>query len=329
MSQNPTTSPPAYSAAIGAPGDNKDGSGSAHHAQQQPIINPNSTTYHLRNHVSSLPSRVRDSNSTRAVRHASEDSVLLETVLVPHVEAFLAELGLLPEHPPSATLVLYPAAATLAGKSFDTISSYGEEARGKGYGGQATPQEPKLSGLDDMQRHGEFVRVQGVESVSSQAACQSSDKKASGPGAGDGRGLLWWKDEAMARRLAAYLQPKPEEDPNLAPPAFFDADAARHEQQQQQQQDQKKQKDKKSWGFKRLMGSSSSSSASSVSRPPQPQPQPQRGYAVRSVDASELDTRARMTVKAEEMTFRAENDMGLFQSFNGYALVARVDFVPA
>ncbi|KXJ97356.1 hypothetical protein Micbo1qcDRAFT_156193 [Microdochium bolleyi] len=212
----------------------------------------------------------------------------------------------------------------LAGKSFDNISGYGEEARGKGYGRQATPQEPKLSGLDDMQRHGEFVMVQGVESVSSQASCQSSDKKASGSGAGDGRGLLWWKDEAMTRRLAAYLQPKPEEDPNLAPPAFFDADAARHEQQQQ---DLKKQKDKKSWGFKRLVGSSSSSSASSVSRPPQPQPQ--RGYAARSVDASELDTRARMTVKAEEMTFRAENDMGLFQSFNGYALVARVDFVPA
>ncbi|KAH7040627.1 uncharacterized protein B0I36DRAFT_13212 [Microdochium trichocladiopsis] len=331
MSATHSNAPPPYSAASKSNHINHNSSPpppppqqQQQQRQQQPIINPNSTTYHLRNHVSSLPSRIRDSHNARANRHASDDSALLEETLVPHVEAFLADLGSRPVAPPSATLVLYPTAAMLLGNSFDSISGFGAEAET----GRARPRTPKLSGLDDMQRHGEFVRVQGVESSSSSLSepKPGNDKPGLyGHGFGDGKGgsgsrekdLLWWKDEAMARRLAAYIQPKPEEDPNLAPPAFFDADVARHEHQQQEQAGAKKSKDKKSWGLKKFIGGGGGSRS----------PPAARGYAVQSINASELDTRAKMTVKAEEMTFRVENDMGLYESFNGWALVARVTFL--
>lgn len=56
------------------------------------------------------------------------------------------------------------------------------------------------------------------------------------------------------------------------------------------------------------------------------QPGVRRGHGVQAIDASALDTRAKMMVKAEEVTFRVENDMGLYESFNGFALVARVNF---
>lgn len=324
MSSTSNTAPPPYSAASEHGyhhlhhhnGNDSNSQPRDHpHHHQQPITNPNATTYHLRNHISSLSTRIRDSNIAHANNHATADSALLETVLVPHIEAFLAELGTLPEHPPSATLVLYPAAAMLDA-SLDSQQQ------------QMVQRVSKLSGLDDMQRHGEFVRVHGVEGLSPSSKLEDvkADFKSNytfsdGGGATKDNDMLWWKDEPMAKRLASYLQPKPEEDPNMAPPAFFDADVARHEQQQQHEQQMTK---KRSWGLKKFVTSRSRSSALGT-RPPKPVVQG-RGYAVQSVNASELDTRARMMVQAEEMSFRVENDMGLYESFNGWALVARVDF---
>lgn len=317
MSSLHNTAPPPYSAAGEHSNVDIASDKSAQHAQhQQPITNPNATTYHLRSHISSLPTRIRDSNVARADRHAAADSALLENVLVPHVEAFLAEVAALPDHPPSATLVLYPAAAMM-----DVGADASE-------GKKSEEDTPKLSGLDDMQRCGEFVRVQGVDGFFPSPKEKDVDSKQGGLYSGSPEARLWWRDEAMARRLAAYIQPKPEEDPNVAPPAFFDADVARHEKQQREQEQGSK---KKSWSLKKFLGGNNnqSSSPTSTAKTQSTARSGSQGreYAVQSVNASELDTRAGMTVKAEEMTFRVENDMGLYESFNGWALVARVDFM--
>ncbi|KAF7551284.1 hypothetical protein G7Z17_g5146 [Cylindrodendrum hubeiense] len=99
---------------------------------------------------------------------------------------------------------------------------------------------------------------------------------------------LWWSDDEMASRLAKYLQPerpRRAQPPPVAPPA----------------------QPKKSggWGLFRK----------SESTPPAPPPP----RAPRNEEDEVL-----MTVKAEEVTFRRENELGIWESKNGWGLVVRL-----
>ncbi|KAM6538235.1 hypothetical protein FALCPG4_000114 [Fusarium falciforme] len=102
------------------------------------------------------------------------------------------------------------------------------------------------------------------------------------------RNILWWDDRDMATRLAKYISPE-----------RVDRQVVKANVQQIKQ-------DKKAsrWGlFKKAEPS-----------PPPPAP-------VRPVEDEDPVT---MTVKAEEVTFRRENEMGIWEGKTGWGLVVRV-----
>ncbi|ODA80473.1 hypothetical protein RJ55_03431 [Drechmeria coniospora] len=114
-------------------------------------------------------------------------------------------------------------------------------------------------------------------------------KAASGGGEGDDE--LWWADEDLARRLAAHLQPEPR--PRPPRPTTTGAPATHRSSR---------------WP---LFGR--------PKLPPPPPPPPTSGDAVDDVA---------MTVAAEEVTFRRENAMGLWETRTGWGLVVRLRIRP-
>ena len=102
---------------------------------------------------------------------------------------------------------------------------------------------------------------------------------------------LWWSDEAMARRLAKHLQPE-----RAAPPV--DRQTVRAHVAQNK---------KSRWGlFKK----------------DEPPPTPPASASASGAGASRDDVT--MSASAEEVTFRRENEMGIWESRTGWGIVVRV-----
>ncbi|KAF4471670.1 hypothetical protein FALBO_1405 [Fusarium albosuccineum] len=102
------------------------------------------------------------------------------------------------------------------------------------------------------------------------------------------RNILWWSDRDMANRLARYLAPEP-----------VDRRAGKAHVQQAKQE-----KKSARWGlFKKA-------------EPAPPPPPP--------VQPREEEDPVTMTVKAEEVTFRRENEMGIWEGKTGWGLVVRI-----
>ncbi|KAK0724509.1 hypothetical protein B0H67DRAFT_598098 [Lasiosphaeris hirsuta] len=285
---------------------------------------PSLTSYYtspITTHLSSLPSRLRAAQAAHLTTQASRDLDII-TRLAPAVETFLRDLTSSARAPPAvAELTLIPAAAV--------------------------PRGWALSGAAERRREGEAVRVVRVDSGKEDSKRSSGgasggskaveagyvarddgeddsdgDGRARGNGeepgfdewgrfnGGEGDGgesasvpTSWWyfRDERMARRLAGYLQPKAE---------------VKTERRQIQQAvvDAKKQPSGWRWGRKKS-GSESVSAPAAASPPPfSPSPSP----------AAETEDRVNMTVRAMEVTFRKENDFGVWESRNGFGIVVTV-----
>lgn len=114
--------------------------------------------------------------------------------------------------------------------------------------------------------------------------------------------LLWWKDEDLAVRLAGYLQPAPRSTP--APAVDRRTVAA---------QVTEAKKTRSRWNILGSRGTSSST-------PPIP--------PAASTPAAEGDDDVSMLVTAEEVTFRRENEMGIWESSTGWGVVVRVSIRP-
>lgn len=247
----------------------------------------------LQSHLTSLPSRLRASQHAATTARDTRDLHLV-TLLVPHISAFLADLGGVVHRKTgrslTAELDLVPACAVPA--------SWAE-----------------LSGAEERRQEGEVVRVVrldegGDEHGSGEKGGRGPGVSVSGDGGEDGSGSpgWWWQDEDRARRLAAYLQPR--QEPMLA---------RRHIQAVVENKDNQK----KGWSWGRK-------------KPAQQPPLPAQAGAVPSTQASGskesgagvVDDRVSMTVRAEEVTFRKENEMGLWESMSGWGIVITVRVKP-
>jgi hypothetical protein len=102
--------------------------------------------------------------------------------------------------------------------------------------------------------------------------------------------LWWWNDEALAKRLAAQLRPvqKAEERELPARPV--------------------------------LKNESASSKGSFWSRGKRKEKEVERVPVI----VEKREDRVVMDVQAEEVSFRLENDCGLYESHSGYGIVVRV-----
>jgi len=284
-------------------------------------------------HLETLPARMRSSQQAHANEQAARDLETI-TVLAPAIEAFLRDLGTNPSRgpPPLAELTLVPASAV--------------------------PRGWALSGGAERRREGEIVRIVRVEGLTSETTSDSKGgSKANGDRKGGKKGSsrfnpssanddddddggytytgsrsegfdewgrfndgdedalaevgagTYFRDERMARRLAGYLQPKAE---------------VLVERKQIQQAVVDAKKDKGFWWGRKK--SESSSPASPLS-PQVASPPPEKGSSLSPLGAAPIvqgDDRVSMVVRAQEVTFRKENDFGVWESRSGFGIVVTI-----
>ncbi|KAI0860265.1 hypothetical protein F4860DRAFT_225019 [Xylaria cubensis] len=275
-----------------------------------------SLTSHLQQHLTSLPNRIRMNREAHSVQQSLDDASLVD-LLLPEIEDFLAYLGGLHNAPKLAHLTLVPETAVA--------------------------QNAVLSGMEDMRRRGEICRVARVKihpnndekkstttRDSKQGASTSQDwsvgrefsdwgrfgDSTSSTDSSQGQSMLWWRDEDMARRLARHLQP-------LEEPAPLQTSV-----QATVEERLPAQKPKKGWFWGRK-GSTSSSTSTYATKTVQADVEsfPGRGASTQTTTQKgreQDNTGARMSVTAEEVAFRIENDMGIVESARGWAVVVAV-----
>ncbi|KAI1754799.1 hypothetical protein F4782DRAFT_462337 [Xylaria castorea] len=286
------------------------------HASASPSTQEVPSTSHLQQHLTSLPNRIRMNREVRLVRQSLDDAYLLN-LLLPEIDDFLAYLGGLHSTPKLAYLTLVPETAVA--------------------------QNAVLSGMEEMHRRGEICRMARVKIYPSndekkpttardckQGASTSQDwsvgrefsdwgrfgDSTSNTDSSRGRNMLWWRDEDMAQRLAHHLQPSAE-----PVPLQTSVQAAVEERLPAQ-------KPQKGWFWGRK-GSASSSTSTFATRSVQMDVESftGRGNATQTAarKGRERDSAgARMSVTAEEVAFRIENDLGIVESARGWAVVVAV-----
>ncbi|KZL86564.1 nad dependent epimerase dehydratase family protein [Colletotrichum incanum] len=259
-------------------------------------------SYHSTSSVSAtlngLSSLLRVTQSQQTARDTITTTNILPH-LTPHITSLLTRLGTTP-HPPTLTeLYLVPAAAV--GPEWSIASDADRRA---GEVAQVIRVKPEA----DPDSKGGADRKRADTSASTTAASSSREYEFDEWGRWDDdadtastseEGQWWWNDEALARRLAKRLQPEPKLDRTVVSAVMEQA---------------RTEKKAGRWGMFR---SGSESPSSSSSAPP---------LARQSEKATPLkqEEDVAMTVRAEEVTFRKENEMGIWESMRGYGIVARV-----
>ncbi|KAH8901930.1 hypothetical protein BR93DRAFT_888317 [Coniochaeta sp. PMI_546] len=281
-------SPPSYTASPPSYTDILSPNPSTHPTSLSAVLDPLST------HLRTLPSRIRATNAMTHSAQADADLDILSYIL-PHVEAFLLSSDIAAARAGVAQLVVVPVAAV--------------------------PGPWALSEVDERRKLGEIIRVGRVD-----VAVASVGKRDGIGGGGEKRGggrsdtrefdewgrwtegeegsaddaatAFWWRDELMARRLAAYLQPK---------------ERVRTERREIRAEVQQQQREKKGlfggWGRK------------TAEAKPAPAPASAKVPAGPALPETEGVS---MTVRAKEVTFRKENEFGVWESLSGYGIVVTI-----
>lgn len=264
--------------------------------------NPNYYTSHLATHLSTLPSRIRDSQYAHSTQQAAQDLELI-TLLVPHVEGFLSDLASMARNPPVAELTFVPEAAvpkawTLSGA---------QERRREGEVVQLVRVEPERPDAKGGKK-GEKEKIDSQPGPRDWKAVQfdewgrwdedTGDSSSSGPAT-----WWWWRDESMARRLANYLQPRTE--PKV-------------ERKHVQAVVQQAREERRGWGWGGLGRKKSTTSERSSASPAPVAP------ALDVPKTLSEEDRVTMTVRPDEVTFRRENEFGVWESMTGWGIVVTV-----
>ncbi|KAK4233185.1 hypothetical protein C8A03DRAFT_39127 [Achaetomium macrosporum] len=266
----------------------------------------------LTTHLRTLPARLRATQLALRTAQTSHD-LDLTTLLIPHVESFLADLTSASRVPPVAELTLVPSTAA--------------------------PKGWAMSGAVERRREGEMIRVRTVD-VGKVGDGEKDGKPAAGgeedddddhdhvssrgkgePGfdewgrfdtsdtaANSGRGNEWWfRDEDMARRLVAYLRPE--------------ANLERKHVQAVVVEKKAEEKGKTGllgrWG----LGGGRKKNVEQTLSPPAASPV---SPALPNSRAADEDDSIKMTVRAEEVTFRKENEFGIWETRTGWGIVVTV-----
>ncbi|OAA35989.1 NAD dependent epimerase/dehydratase family protein [Beauveria brongniartii RCEF 3172] len=245
-------------------------------------------------HLASLRGQIRAQQASRASRQDQHDTQLL-ALLVPHVEALLASVAALDKPLVQATLVPEEAIAA------DWTPAETEDA-------QRVVRVRTRSAPTKMAGDGKQPAANGGGVTSGGAEQREfdgwgrwgQDAARGGKEEDEGEDKLWWKDENMAKRLARYLQPKRKVMAVDRPTVAAKMAEAR--------------KSKSKWnmfGGGRKSGSEGDGS-------------PAPAAASRPDTAVEVADDVSMHVTAEEVTFRRENEMGIWESSTGWGVVVRV-----
>ncbi|KAL2125647.1 hypothetical protein VTJ04DRAFT_2012 [Mycothermus thermophilus] len=270
---------------------------------------PNSPlTLHLR----SLPERLqaaRRAKNTAASARAAD----LTTLCLPHIESFLADVISRAGEVSSAELTLVPAGVVPKGAE---ISDFKERVKA-GELIRVVHIEPRREesekGADKKKTEQPSTSQQGDEDPTFYKAVErgfdewgwfDTDRRVEmGEEPEAPEKTLWFRDEDMANRIASYLRP----EPNLK---------RKHVQAIVVERKQEEEEQKGGWKFA-LFGKGKKKKEPLVAPPPVLPP----GITQTSTEEDDL---VKMTVKAEEVTFRRENEFGIWETKTGWGVVVSV-----
>ncbi|KAL2166087.1 hypothetical protein VTG60DRAFT_3295 [Thermothelomyces hinnuleus] len=186
----------------------------------------------------------------------------------------------------------------------------GGDKKGGGGGSSSSLRQEIITEFGDW---GRFDSSEGVEGGSS-----GSDAAWDAGGGGES---WWFGDEDMARRLAAYLRPEPDLERKRVQASVVENRTAAPS------------KEKPSgwvrWGLG--VGSGRKKAAERASSGPMPSPvSPVNPASSPGPPAAAVgeDDAITMAVRAEEVTFRWENDFGLWESKTGWGIVVTLTMRP-
>ncbi len=245
-------------------------------------------------HLGSLRQQIDSEQATRSLSRDQIDSQTL-ALIIPHLEEVLSSIPSI--HPPPTLVVttFVPAAAVSSGWVHveDNDKVRGESHKtvrvmryNKAYGEKQPPQQPSQEQAAEREFDG-WGRWQD-DNISSASA--------------DSEAHMWWSDENMARRLAKHLQPG-----NQQTSASGKAIPSQSRQEGSRQ----------SSGLRNILGRV-------ANRIPEPLVSGNDQAVASSSRQQQQKGNVSLTVNAEEVTFRKENDFGLWESMTGWGIVARV-----
>lgn len=254
-------------------------------------VTPQTTGSLIVSHLSNLRARLRSQRLDQSSIRDRQDTELL-SIIIPHVEDLIASIGDL--HPPPALVEAFVIPERAVGEEWRLVEK-----------------DDKLKGevrkIVRVERH---LKLQGDRKgpgkQTSQAAVASTDRGFDEWGWWDDGGSsvpaeneLWWADEAMAMRLAKFLQPE-------GPTPRVDRQGIKAAMVQK-----KEEKKANRWSLFKKPDAPKPSSPTDVS-------------ALTSTPTADGEDEVTMTARAEEVAFRRENEMGLWESKAGYGIVLKI-----
>lgn len=250
-------------------------------------------------HLASMRCQIRDQQATRASLQDQSDTRLL-ALLIPHVEDMLASVAAMDPPPQLVQTTLIPAGAVTA--DWAPSETYREKKNEMHRVVKVQTQQPSKMAGDR--------KLPVVPTTTAGGSAGSSGQEFDGWGrwgedavGGEGGSSsreeeeLWWKDEDLAKRLAKYLQPARKVvavDRATVAAKVVEAKKA-----------------KSRWN---ILGNSKSGAGVATSTPP-----------TVSRPVVQVEDDVSMTVTAEEVTFRRENEMGIWESTTGWGVAVRVN----
>lgn len=284
-------------------------------------------------HLSTLPAQMRAAQLAHANTQASRD---LDTIdrLVPAISAFLADLNASSSTrgaPPLAELTLVPASAVPARSGWALSDAAERRRQGEVVRVMRVDLgEPSTKAQDGkVDRHptdekkpnpSRHRHLDGDDSDEGDGAALYSDSRAAGfdewgrftDDAEDGLGAetkkggegTFFRDEKAARRLAAYLSPR---------------DVVQTERRAVQQVVVEVKKEKSGWRWGRKKGETTPAPASFAAPTPVALSSPPPDTAIKG-----YDERVNVGVRADEVTFRKENDWGMWETLTGFGIIVTV-----
>ena len=297
---------------------------------------------------------MRQRQLARTTEQASQD-LLLITQLVPPIEAFLAQLAGMSRAPPRAELTLIPAGAVEKGWAMSGAAERRREGevvrlvrvpiptsseKGGLAGGEKGQQQRRSgfnSGVYDDDDDGFGDENEGDGHTSSLQPGEPGfdewgrfdDEEDAARSKASSEAALWFRDESMARRLATYLRPEPTLERKHVQAVVADGGPPTTPSTVSTPKETTKLKSGGgSWwqrGKKAAtpLINTSSSSASLRSQTASPT-SPLNASNPLGFSGAETRDGVSMTVNAEEITFRRENEFGVWESLSGFGIVVTV-----
>jgi hypothetical protein len=257
-------------------------------------------TSHLESHLASLPTLIRESQEAHASSQTATDVAFI-SLISPHLESLLHKIASRPNPPALAELILVPS-APVAGWVFSGEKADEGEVKQlvrvvdtsgitKGHGHNASDSEGECSTNTNMSKSNPWQTKDEFDDWGRWGSEMDGGNRKKLPGD------WWWNDETLAVRLARHLQPKPKPKPKTETPEPSPVESP-------------------------MSPVPARSNKWSFFRSPDPIPSPAWPRVMPRLAQDE--EQVSMTAKAEEVTFRRENEFGVFESKNGYGIVVRV-----